>query len=215
MNSNKGFPTDLWVEEKTLFKKGFKRLAGIDEAGRGPLAGPVVAAAVSSMGPIDDLDGINDSKRLTHQERARLFPLIMNHPALLVGVGVVSPLEIDQINILQASLLAFSKALKEIKIQPDCCLIDGKQTSPWISVHQEAFVKGDQRSFLIGAASIIAKETRDKIMEEYHHQYPPYNFLKHKGYPTKAHIEAIQKHGICPIHRKTFKPIQSLILSAS
>ena len=188
--------------EKKLWIRGVWLIAGIDEAGRGPLAGPVVAAAVIIPQDIA-LAGIDDSKKLTEVKREGLFNQIATH-ALAVGVGILSEKEIDCINILQASLKAMHLAVEKLRFRPDHLLIDGNQTlRTWLG-NQTAIVKGDQKSLSIAAASIIAKVTRDRIMVEYDKQYPEYGFAKHKGYGTKAHVQAIQKYGRCPIHRNSF-----------
>ncbi len=197
---------DLWLEEKRLFLQ-FSRIAGVDEAGRGPLAGPVVAASVSALKQVL-IPGVNDSKQLSALQRKKILEQILTHPDLEVGIGECSSEEIDKHNILQASLLAFSKAVKQLKTPPDYCLLDGNQKCSHLSSPQKTLVKGDSRSFLIAAASIVAKETRDRIMEQYHEQWPQYDFKKHKGYPTKTHLLALEKYGPCPIHRKTFAPVK-------
>jgi len=185
---------------------GYRYIAGIDEAGRGPLAGPVVSAAV--ILPEDfDCPGITDSKKLSEKKRENLFPLIMEK-ALAVGVGIADHEEIDRINILQASLLSMKRAVADLgDVSPDYLLIDGKFTidSP---IDQEAIVKGDSRSISIASASIIAKVTRDRIMVELSLKYPAYEFHRHKGYPTKAHKAAIETHGPCPVHRKSFRGVK-------
>jgi ribonuclease HII len=196
---------DLWLFEKKAFQKGFSRIAGIDEAGRGPLAGPVVSAAV--IMPISfQIPKISDSKKLTPKKRYYLYDKIYDL-AVSVGIGIVDPFEIDRINILQAALLSMAIAVENLSPQPDCLLIDGKflisSTLP-----QEAIPKGDALSVSIAAASIIAKVTRDRLMERYHQDYPQFGFSKHKGYPTKAHKRAIQKFGCCPIHRRSFKGVK-------
>ena len=196
---------DLWLFEKKAFNKGFSRIAGIDEAGRGPLAGPVVSAAV--IIPISlQISGISDSKKLSPQKRDYLYEKIYGS-AVSVGIGIVDPYEIDRINILQAALLSMAMAVENLVPQPDCLLIDGtfliSSTLP-----QEAIPKGDALSASIAAASIVAKVTRDRLMERYHEDYPQFEFSKHKGYPTKAHKQAIQKFGCCPIHRRTFKGVK-------
>ena len=199
---------DLWLFEKKAFQKGFSRIAGIDEAGRGPLAGPVVSAAV--IIPISlQIPGISDSKKLSPQKRDYLYEKIYDS-AVSVGIGIVDPFEIDRINILQAALLSMAMAVENLAPQPDCLLIDGtfliSSTLP-----QEAIPKGDALSASIAAASIVAKVTRDRLMERYHEDYPQFEFSKHKGYPTKAHKQAIQKFGCCPIHRRTFKGVKEYL----
>ncbi|WDP92675.1 MAG: ribonuclease HII [Desulfobacter sp.] len=183
---------------------GYRYIAGIDEAGRGPLAGPVVSAAV--ILPEDFVcSEITDSKKLSEKKRAALFPFIKKN-ALAVGVGIADHLEIDRINVLRASLLSMKRAAEDLTLPPDYLLIDGKFTID-METDQEAIVKGDAKSISIAAASIIAKVTRDRIMEEMAVKYPEYDFHRHKGYPTKAHKAAIAAHGPCPIHRKSFKGV--------
>jgi len=188
-------------------------IAGIDEAGRGPLAGPVVSAAV--ILPHDFLcEGINDSKKLSEKKRDALFPKIME-TAVAVATGIASHHEIDEINILRASLLSMKRAVENLSILPgspvpDFLLIDGKFILD-MNIHQSAIIKGDSRSISIAAASIIAKVTRDAIMKELHELYPAYGFIRHKGYPTKEHKEAILRHGPCPVHRLTFRGVKEVI----
>lgn len=196
---------DLWVFEKNAGNQGHRLIAGIDEAGRGPLAGPVVAAAVilPEMFPEGDT---TDSKKLTPKKREQLYEHIYAH-AVSVGVGIVDPVEIDRINILQASLCAMSMAVDNLNPQPDHLLIDG--TFPILSdLPQQPIPKGDALSISIAAASIVAKVTRDRMMAIYHEYYPQFGFCKHKGYPTKAHREAIQTYGCTPIHRRSFKGVK-------
>lgn len=202
--------TDMWLYEKSLFKNGISIIAGIDEAGRGPLAGPVVAAAVSTR-KIVEIEGINDSKKLSSKVRQNLMINILNHKDLEVGIGEASHEEIDELNILQASLLAFSRALNNLKKCPEFCLLDGNQVSSYIKLPQKPIIKGDSKSFLIASASIIAKEVRDKIMNDYDMKWPEYGFKKHKGYPTKFHRDALKKFGVSPIHRKSFEPVKSML----
>jgi ribonuclease HII len=187
--------------EDTIWANGYNTIAGIDEAGCGPLAGPVVASAVVFPQHFYH-QGIIDSKKLTPSRRDTLFDLIVTN-ALGYGVGIVSHQEVDRINIRQATFLAMKKALGSMKIIPDYLLIDGYEI-PGAVIQQEAIVNGDEHCFTIAAASIIAKVTRDRIMTEYHNQYPQYGFDKHKGYGTLFHREMILKHGPCPLHRKTF-----------
>jgi ribonuclease HII len=189
--------------EKKIWQIG-KIPAGIDEAGRGPLAGPVVAAAVI-LPKECEIYGLNDSKKLSAQQRKTLFNQI-KALAAIIGVGIVRPEEIDRINILRASLLAMEIAVKNLSSQPDFLLIDGN-TRTSLLIQQETVVKGDSICCSIAAASIIAKVTRDSIMDDYHNIYPEYNFKKHKGYPTKEHLEALRKFGPCPIHRRTFRGV--------
>ncbi len=199
---------DLWSYEKRALKKGFTKIAGIDEAGRGPLAGPVVAAAVILPDALP-VSGINDSKKLTPKKRAHLFKEIQEY-AVAVGIGIVDPPEIDRINILEASRVAMLLAVANLFPEPDYLLVDG--TFPIASnLPQEPIPKGDSLSISIAAASIIAKVTRDKMMAKYHQQYPLFGFAQNKGYPTKAHKAAIQKYGCCPIHRKSFKGVKEYL----
>ena len=199
---------DLWLFEKRAFQKGFSRIAGIDEAGRGPLAGPVVSAAV--IIPISlRIPGISDSKKLTPKKRNYLYEKIYDL-AVSVGIGIVDPFEIDRINILQAALLSMAMAVENLAPQPDCLLIDGTFLIS-SALPQDAIPKGDALSVSIAAASIVAKVTRDRLMERYHQDYPQFGFSKHKGYPTKAHKKAIQKFGCCPIHRRSFKGVKEYL----
>lgn len=196
---------DLWAFEKKVFAKGFTNIAGLDEAGRGPLAGPVVSAAVILPASFP-VSGINDSKKLTPKKRAFLFEAINEH-AVAVGVGIVGPSQIDRINILEASRFSMALAVENLFLEPDYLLIDGNFTIA-SDLPQESIPKGDTLSISIAAASIIAKVTRDRMMEKYHQKYPQFGFAKHKGYPTKAHKAAIREHGCCPIHRKSFKGVK-------
>ena len=195
---------DPWSFEKKSIKKGFSRVAGIDEAGRGPLAGPVISAAVilPSSFPVSD---VKDSKKLTPKKRADLYEKIYEH-AISVGIGIVDSVEIDRINILKASLMSMAISVENLKPQPDYLLIDGKFKIQSV-LPQEPIVKGDSLSISIAAASIVAKVTRDRLMEIYHLYYPHFGFSQHKGYPTRAHKEAIREFGPCPIHRRSFKSV--------
>ena len=188
--------------EARLWAQKLKYIAGVDEAGRGPLAGPVVAAAVIFPKDIF-ISGINDSKKLSPPEREYLFTVIKNK-AVAIGIGMVNEKEIDEINILQATFKAMHLAITNLSIKPQHILVDGKE-NPLFSLPQTAIINGDNLSFSIAAASIIAKVTRDRIMIEYDKIYPQYNFVQHKGYPTPQHIDAIKQHGLCPIHRKSYK----------
>jgi len=187
--------------EERARQRGFRRIAGIDEAGRGPLAGPVVAAAVVLPDRYSHPD-INDSKKLTSRSRELLFEVIRTD-ALAVGIGVVDSRVIDELNILRATLLAMREAVADLQVVPDCLLVDGNQSVP-LEIPQETIVKGDGRSVSIAAASIVAKVSRDRIMEIYHRQFPYYNFFKNKGYGTAEHRQAIREHGFCKIHRRSF-----------
>lgn len=187
--------------EQKYWQQGIRYIAGVDEAGRGPLAGPVVAAAVI-FEPEVLIDGVIDSKKLSEKKRETLFHQIYER-ALSVGIGIVSHEVIDRINILQASLLAINKALDNLHIKPEQLLVDGN-----FFRHEyypvENIIKGDTLSHSIASASIVAKVTRDALMREWHEQFPQYGFAQHKGYGTKAHIEAIRTYGYSPIHRKSF-----------
>lgn len=187
--------------EKIAYREGYQFIAGIDEAGRGPLAGPVVAAAV--ILPLDYLNSeIKDSKKLSGFKREELYETI-NKKALAIGMKVVDADVIDKCNILNATLEAMREAVLELSTSPDFLLIDGNHRVP-IATPQKTIVKGDSLSISIAAASIIAKVTRDRIMEMYHRQFPQYNFQQNKGYGTKEHLDAIREFGICKIHRKSF-----------
>jgi ribonuclease HII len=194
--------------ERLLYSGGFTRIAGCDEVGRGPLAGPVVAACV--VLPQDcDHSIFLDSKKLTHQKRIILNSTLQKIGAL-VGVGLVSEKKIDQINILQASLFAMKRAVQSLTAQgyaPDYLLIDGKFTIPF-ATPQETFIQGESKSASIAAASIAAKVVRDRLMVRLHDRYPEYNFARNKGYPTKEHRQAILTHGPCPVHRFSFKGVK-------
>ena len=188
--------------ERQLWKKKRKYIAGIDEAGRGPLAGPLVAAVVIFPKNIM-IPGINDSKKLSSSKRDILFNVI-HEKALTIGVGICDEKVIDEINILQATYRAMRAAIANLAIPPEHVLVDGRGI-PDLNFPQTAIVRGDGTCFSIAAASIIAKVTRDRIMQEYDRYYPHYDFSQHKGYPTKKHIQNIIKHGYCPIHRTSFK----------
>jgi ribonuclease HII len=199
---------DLWYFEKEATQQGCKKIAGIDEAGRGPLAGPVVSAAVILPTTFHGPD-VNDSKKLSPKKREHLFSEIYDR-AVAVGIGIVDPVEIDRINILQASLLAMAIAVQNLDPQPDHLLIDGTFPIP-SELSQQPIPKGDALSVSIAAASIIAKVSRDRLMQNYHHYYPQFDFPKHKGYPTRAHKEAIHKFGFSPIHRRSFKGVKEYV----
>lgn len=193
--------------EKQAMLSGYKVIAGVDEAGRGPLAGPVVSAAVV-LPPNFDVPGINDSKTLSEKKREALFPVIQNQ-AIAFGIGMADHEEIDRINILQASLLSMKRAVEDLGLTPDYLLIDGKFSID-SNIDQRPVIKGDALSLSIAAASILAKVTRDRIMTDLDLQYPEYGFKHHKGYPTKAHKQAILTYGPCPIHRKSFKGVKDI-----
>lgn len=188
--------------EQALHRKGFIRVVGIDEAGRGPLAGPVVAAAVQIL-PENFSSEINDSKRLSPKKRQSAYEEIWS--TCLVGVGISSVKEIDNLNILQATFLAMTRAIKNLPKQPDFCLVDGSLTIPDLTLAQKSIVQGDSLSVSIAAASIIAKVTRDALMIKYDQMYPAYNFKQNKGYATREHRESIQINGRCPLHRTSFR----------
>jgi len=190
--------------ERSLWMQGVGSIAGVDEAGRGPLAGPVVAASV--IFPRDVLiEGVNDSKKISEKQREKLYDVIRAQ-ALAVGVGIVGHEVIDRINILQATILAMRKAIEEMKGKPDFVIVDGNSFRHETLRFQNV-IGGDAKSFTIAAASIIAKVTRDRMMREFDHQYPNYGFAQHKGYGTQRHLDAIREFGLCEIHRKTFHSI--------
>lgn len=203
---SKKFSPDFSFETVHL-KAGHKLVAGVDEAGRGPWAGPVVAAAVI-LDVKNIPDGLNDSKKLTEAKREMLFEKIQ--ATAKVGVGIVSSKEIDKINILQATMKAMAQALNELPHQPTIALIDGNKAPP-VQIPCETIKKGDARSLSIAAASIIAKVTRDRMMKELDNQYPGYQFARHKGYGTAIHASALEKLGLCPQHRASFAPIRALL----
>jgi ribonuclease HII len=197
---------DLFSFDKNYCDKGFKLLAGIDEAGRGPLAGPVTAAAVILPQDIN-IPYLNDSKQLTEKKREILFDII-KEKALAYAVSSADNAVIDEINILQATFTAMRNSVSGLNVKPELCLVDGNHKIPDLPFEQEAVIDGDAKSAAIAAASILAKVTRDRMMLEYSKQYPLYKFEKHKGYGTKVHIEALKVYGACPIHRKTFAPVK-------
>jgi len=186
-----------------------KLVAGVDEAGRGPLAGPVVAAAVI-LNPDQPIPNLDDSKRLSANKRKALFGLIFSR-ATSVGVGLVDINEIDRINILNAALKAMRIALEKLSITPEIILVDGNRPVPGLEIEQYPLIKGDSRIPSIMAASIIAKVTRDEIMIQYSRDYPQYRFQRNKGYGTTEHIRALKEHGPCPIHRRSFNPVKELL----
>ncbi len=199
---------DLWQFEKQAARSGHDLVAGVDEAGRGPLAGPVVAAAVVLPSDFPGR-GIDDSKKLTPRRRLEAVQVI-RRKALAVGVGIVNAAWIDTINILQAAKLAMVRAVSRLEPKPSLLLIDGNFTIDFPAA-QQALVKGDSRSISIACASIVAKVTRDRIMQACHRRFPHYGFDRHKGYPTAAHKKALASHGPCPLHRKTFKGVRELL----
>lgn len=188
--------------EKKCYENGYKYIAGIDEAGRGPLAGPVVAAAV--ILPKDCLiEGVNDSKKVSEKKREELYDVIIQN-AVAWGVGIMDNNVIDEINILNATRKAMHTAIEELQVKPDYILIDAEKKVDTNGIPYLPIIKGDALSISIAAASIIAKVTRDRMMREYDKIFPMYGFEKHKGYGTKAHVEAIRENGLCMIHRKSF-----------
>jgi len=210
-------------EEKKLWKQGFKCVAGLDEAGRGPLAGPVTAAAVIFKFEILNLKSIlnnsifkkiNDSKKMTAKTREEVYDFLVKHPNIEWGVGIVSEKIIDKINILEATKLAMAEAIKDLDCATEYLLLDGnfkintrRLRQGYGEPRQKSIIKGDQKVVSISAASIIAKVTRDKIMYDYDKKYPQYGFAKHKGYGTEFHMQRIREFGLCKIHRKSFRSI--------
>ena len=192
---------DFEYENKAK-QNGYKYICGVDEAGRGPLAGPVCAAAVI-LPENTYIEGLNDSKKLTEKKREELFDIICQR-ALSYGIAYGSVEEIEKFNILNATFIAMNKAIKSLKLSADFALIDGNRKPKNIEIPCETVVKGDSKSCSIAAASILAKVTRDRLLSDYDKTYPQYNFKKHKGYGTKEHIEMILKFGPCPIHRMSF-----------
>ena len=198
---------DLLEYEKELYKKGLNFIAGIDEVGRGPLCWPVVACAC--ILPINyQLDGLNDSKKISEKKREELYEILIKD-ALSYGIGIISPKRIDEINILEATKEAMKEAVNNLDIKPEYLLIDAVKLD--IDINSTSIIKGDAKSASIAAASIIAKVTRDRMMIELSEMYPEYGFEKHKGYGTKAHIEAVKKFGVKDFYRFTFAPISDLI----
>lgn len=192
---------NMWEIEEKYFDQGLQYVCGVDEAGRGPLAGPVCAAAVILPQHLD-IPGLDDSKKLTDKRRRELFPVIMEK-ALAYGISFSNEKEIDQINILQATFSAMERAIAQLKIRPDIALIDGNREKDF-GIPVQTVVKGDSRSANIAAASVLAKVTRDDLMLKMAEKYPQYGFEIHKGYGTKAHYAALTEHGPCPIHRMSF-----------
>jgi len=207
-------PNDTFQFERMLLKRGFCTIAGTDEVGRGPLAGPVVAASVI-LPPDCAHQHFCDSKQTTERQRYQLRDLLREIGAVM-GIGIVSPATIDKINILQASLLAMKRSIDELtraQMTPDFILVDGRHTLP-VATPQEALIKGDGRSASIAAASIVAKIARDEIMAELHQHFPQYNFAANKGYPTREHRRNVAKHGPSPVHRLTFKGVKEFVSRA-
>ena len=192
-------PKDLWLYENEAFSEGFETVCGVDEAGRGPLAGPVCAAAVILPKGLV-IDGLNDSKKLTDKKRRELYDVI-TQSAVSYGIAMASEQEIDEINILQATFLAMQRALDKLAVKPDLALIDGNRAKDF-GLPVRTIVKGDSLSSSIAAASILAKVTRDRLMEQLDAQYPQYGFAVHKGYGTRRHYAALREYGPCEIHRR-------------
>lgn len=194
--------TNLKIIENELHQKGFKNICGIDEAGRGPLAGPVVVAGV--IMPADSMiEGVNDSKKVSEKKRELLYDKIIEE-AISYSVAIIGQDVIDDINILNATKQGVTSVVKGLDVRPDLIIIDALQHIDTDGVPYESIIKGDAKCYSIGAASILAKVTRDRIMREWDEVYPQYGFAKHKGYGTAAHIAAIKEHGLCPIHRRSF-----------
>ncbi len=192
---------NMWEIEESLYSDGLNVICGVDEAGRGPLAGPVYAAAVI-LPPNLEIPGLTDSKKLSDKKRRELFPVIQEQ-AVAYGIGSASEQEIDEINILQATFLAMRRALAQLTVTPDLVLIDGNRETDF-GLPVKTVVKGDSLSANIAAASVLAKVSRDDWMLEMAKQYPQFGFEIHKGYPTRAHYDALRAHGPCPIHRMSF-----------
>lgn len=192
----------LKQQENELRKKGFNKICGIDEAGRGPLAGPVVVASV--IMPADSMiEGVNDSKKVSEKKREILYDKIIEQ-AISYGVAIIGQDEIDEINILNATKKGLTISLQELTVRPDLILVDALEHIDTIGIPYESIIKGDAKCYSISCASIIAKVTRDRIMREWDKVYPEYNFAQHKGYGTAKHIESIKQYGLCPIHRRSF-----------
>lgn len=193
---------DLWSFEQRAWDEGFTHVCGVDEAGRGPLAGPVCAAAVI-LPPNAEIDGLNDSKKLTAKRREALYDVILSQ-AVAYGIAMVDEKTIDEINILQATFLAMRQAVEQLSVTPELALVDGNREPDFGSISVKTIIKGDSLSANIAAASILAKVTRDRFMMEQDQIYPQYGFAVHKGYGTQAHYAALRTYGACPIHRKSF-----------
>ena len=188
--------------ENEFYQKGKNYICGIDEAGRGPLAGPVVVASV--ILPKDSMiEGVNDSKKISEKKRERIYEEIIKE-AISYGVGIINQNEIDEINILNATKKGLTESIRQLKCKPDVILVDALEKIDTLGIPYKSIIKGDAKCYSIAAASIIAKVTRDRIMRQWDEVYPVYGFQKHKGYGTASHIQAIKENGICPLHRKTF-----------
>ena len=194
--------TEMKKMEQDLYNTGIKLIGGIDEAGRGPLAGPVVVAC--AVMPADSMiEGVNDSKKVSEKKREKLYEEIIEN-AISYGVGIIDQKEIDSINILNATKFGLTTAVKDLKIKPNLILVDALTNIDTCGIPYRSIIKGDAKCYSIACASIIAKVTRDRIMREWDKIYPQYGFEKHKGYGTKAHIDAIKEYGLCPLHRLSF-----------
>lgn len=200
---------DLYENEKRLWNLGYENIAGCDEAGRGPLFGPVVCASVI-LPHYFVLEGLNDSKKLSEKKRNEYYPIIMEK-ALEVGVSIVEADEIDKINIYEASRQGMLRATNSLKVKPDYIITDAMPLDGFTNIPHEAIIKGDAKSITIAAASVIAKVTRDRLMYEIDKKHPEYEFKKHKGYPTKKHLELIEKYGIIDGYRRTYGPVKKYI----
>ncbi|EGG40442.1 Ribonuclease HII [Streptococcus sanguinis] len=192
--------------EKELYQAGYQTIAGIDEVGRGPLAGPVVAAAVI-LPPGCKINGLNDSKKIPKKKHQDIYQAVMDK-ALAVGIGLMNSEIIDQVNIYEATKLAMKEALSKLRLKSDYLLIDAMKLD--VDIPQESIIKGDANSLSIAAASIVAKVTRDKLMTDYDKEFPGYDFAQNAGYGTKSHLQGLERHGVTPIHRKTFEPVKSM-----
>ena len=198
--------SNLLQHDRSFLERGFRSLAGVDEAGRGPLAGPVVASAVV-VRDFSFSSVINDSKKMSAKARETAYQEILEKS--VVGIGIVDPPLIDEWNIYQAALRAMEEAVMKLRETPDCILVDGPKT-PNLPFRQFPIIDGDSKSFSIACASVVAKVTRDRIMDYYDELYPVYGFRRHKGYGTPSHVAMLKKHGPCKIHRKSFEPVKSL-----
>lgn len=198
---------DLLSFEKELYEEGIEYIAGVDEVGRGPLIGPVVAAAVI-LPKNYKLEGLTDSKKLSEKKRNKFYEII-NHDAIAIGIGVMSEKVIDEVNIYEATKLAMKEAINKLKVKPEHILIDAMPLD--LDIPTTSIIKGDAKSLSIAAASVIAKVTRDSMMYELDKKYPMYGFASHKGYPTKKHVEALKEYGLIEGYRKTFSPVKEMI----
>lgn len=200
---------DIFAFDDSVRNEGLTQIAGIDEAGRGPLAGPVVASAVV-LKRNERIEGLRDSKKLSSAQIEKLFWEILVR-AISIGIGTADAGEIDRVNILNATRLAMHRAVDDLPVEPDILLIDSVRLTS-VEIHQRSFVRGEEKSASIAAASVVAKYVRDSFMRDYHRIYPDYGFDRHKGYATRLHIQNIRKFGPCPIHRNSFSPVSTLTL---